>query len=323
MSNSTPTIPPLDERFIADLEGQLRRGIERRRRLDPVGTTLGRPARRGPTRLTTATLMLLSLLIGATGTFAVVHQDAAPHRDLHVQKAVIRLERAKARLEQHRAALADATMRYEQGVANVREAATMRRLTDRAESDVRLRELDLSETRRTGRAPVDELAAPLVGGEDFVAQRLIVRQEAAALELEHLRTAERRLEMLVAEGAISSRELVGPRADRAEAERMLAAVQERLALRRAFVEGQIAPVDVELRALQNEAETAHAAAADRLDAARTALEYMAALHASAAVSSSELRAAQGAVRDAEAAMALAEVERQLVREHLGTSPPRK
>lgn len=266
--------------------------------------------------MTTASMMLLSLLLGATGTFAVVHQDPAPHRELHRQKAVIRLERVQARLEQHRVGLAEATMLFEQGVSDGAEAARQRRKIARAESEVRLRELDLAETRLTGRAPVDDLTAPLVVGEDFVSQRLIVRHEATALDLEHVLTEHRRIEMLVAEGVVSDAETESVRTERARVELALTRLQERLDLRRSFIGGEVTAADVEFRTLLRDAEALHAAAISRLGAAQRRLLRATALYENGMAPHGTLRAAQIEVRDAEADQALAEVEVRLIRQRL-------
>ena len=130
--------------------------------------------------LGSASLVLLSMMLGATGTYAVVHHDPAPLRELHVQKASILLEKALVRLEQRQENLDELTPLIEREFVNSIEADRYRQKLVEAEAEVLRRELDLKETRLTGRAPVDDLSGPLVGDEDFIKQRLELRFEAVA-----------------------------------------------------------------------------------------------------------------------------------------------
>jgi multidrug resistance efflux pump len=231
MSEPIPTILEPDEQFINALELRLGEGIRRRDLLDPADHTSGWIRRKGTRLLATAFLMLMSLMLGATGTFAVVYQDPAPQRELHLQKAAILLERAQARLEQRQADLAELLPLVEQGLAGESVAARYRQKVSQAEAAVRRRELDQKETLITGRAPVDDLTGPLVDGEDFIAQRLETQRAAVEPELQQVQAELGRTEQLAERGVVSERELSRARADLEEAQQALARVQERINLR--------------------------------------------------------------------------------------------
>ena len=77
MSDLNSTIPDPDEQFIDVLERRLRLGIERRTKFDPDPQTLTGINRKVRTMLGSASLIVLSMMLGATGTYAVVHQDPA------------------------------------------------------------------------------------------------------------------------------------------------------------------------------------------------------------------------------------------------------
>jgi multidrug resistance efflux pump len=316
MSERTNAISEPSDQFVNDLEQRLREGIRRRDRLDPTDRARGRTRRTGMRMLATAALMLSSLTIGAAGTFAVVHQDAAPHRELHLQMAAILLERAQARLERRRADLAEVLALAEQGMVDDAFAGKCRQQLARAESEVLRRELDMKETQLTGRAPVDDLAAPLVDGEDFVARRLEARHAVLAAERDRARGALGRLEQLVERGVVSERELVGARSELEEKELALARLEERITLRRAFIDDEITAAEVELRALQRDTASEHAIAQIRLEAARARLQRIAALQERGAVSRGEVREAETAVREAESDLALAQVQLQMLRARL-------
>jgi multidrug resistance efflux pump len=316
MTSPTPDIPEPDERFIDGLEQQLRRGIERRARLDPTDHPTRRIRSKGTNMLATASLMVLSLTLGATGTFAVVHRDVAPQRELHLQKTAIRLERAQVRLEQHRADLAELLPLVEQGLAGDGVAARYRQKAALAESAVRRRELDLKETRITGRAPVDDLTAPLVDGADFVVQRLSAQLVPVELHLREVRAEIDRTELLVARSMVSDHELSRVRAELDEAEHALVRLQMRIELRRSFVRGEVTAKEAELRALLRDAEADHTVAAARLRVSRSGLQRLTALHEHGAVTASDLREARVEARDAESDLALAEVQLQLIRRRL-------
>jgi multidrug resistance efflux pump len=313
MSEPIPTIPEPDEQFIDALEQRLGEGIRRRARLDPADHRSRRIRRKGTRLLATACLMLLSLMLGATGTFAVVYQDPAPQRELHLQKAAILLDRAQARLEQRQA---DLLPLIEQGLAGDRVAARYRMKVSQAESAVQRRELDLAETRITGRAPVDDLTGPLVDGEDFIAQRLETQRAAVKSELQQVQAELRRTEQLAERSVVSDRELSRARADLQEVQQALARLQERIRLRRLFTNGEMAEQEIEPRALLRDTEADYLVAETRLSAAQTRLQRFATLHERGAVTKGELREAQTGARDAESNLALAEVQLKMIRQRL-------
>jgi multidrug resistance efflux pump len=321
MSDIPPTTLEPDEQFIDALEQRLAEGIRRRARLDLDEPTSRLRWGKGARTLVAASLMLLSLLLGATGTFAVVYQDPAPQRELHVQKAGILLDRARVRLEQRQADLAELLPLIEQGRASETAAATYRQKVARAEAEVRRRELDLAETRITGRAPVDELTAPLVEGKDFVVQRLEKRHRALGSELQRARAGLDRVELLADRGMVSGRELGRARADLEQAEQALARVQERITLRRSFVNGEMTAEEAGSRALLRDAEAEHAVATARVRVAQMDLQRMTALHEGGRSTTRELRSAQAVARDAEADLAVAEVELKLIWQRLAVVAP--
>jgi len=316
MNEFIPTIPEPDERFINTLEQQLRAGIRRRAMLDSTDRTVGGIRRKGMHMLATVSLMLLSLMLGAAGTYTVVHQDLAPQRELHVQRAEILLERAQMRLEQSKADLAEVQHLFKQGLVDEFAAASTRQRFAQAEAELRCRELDLKETRLTGRAPVNDLAGPLIEGEDFITHRLLARHEAVELELERVQSEFKRTEMLAQQELVSESELHSARAELEEAEQALIRLEHRINLRRSFIDGEMTAEEVELRAMLRDAEGQYMVSRSRLDAVETDMKRMAMLHEQGSISNGELRATQAALREARSDLDLAGVQLKMIRQRL-------
>ena len=259
---------------------------------------------------------MLSMMLGATGTYAVVHHDPAPLRELHVQKATILLEKALVRLELRQENLDELTPLIERDFVNSIEADRYRQKLVEAEAEVLRRELDLKETRLTGRAPVNDLSGPLVGDEDFIKQRLELRFEAVDLELKRRMDEYDRAETLVQKGYGSERELILTRADLEQAKQTLASLQERIRLRRSFINGELAAAEVDLRALQRDMEGGLLVADARISVAQNKLQQITALHEGGKTTRYELREAQAEMHDAESDLSLAEVQLKMIRQRL-------
>ena len=316
MNEFIPTIPEPDEQFINTLEQKLREGIRRRAMLDSTDRTVGGIRRKGMHMLATASLMMLSLMLGAAGTYTVVHQDLAPQRELHVQRAEILLERAQMRLEQSKADLAEVQHLFERGLVDAFAAACTRQRFARAEAELRCRELDLKETRITGRPAVNDLAGPLIDGEDFITHRLMAQTEAAELEIDRVKTEFERIEAHAQQALVSTAELHRARADLDEAEQARVRLLHRIDLRRSFIEGKMTAEEVELRAMQRDAEAEYTVSQSRLDAAEADMKRVASLHEQGSVTNAELREARAELRDARSNLDLAAIQLKMIRERL-------
>ncbi len=310
------TIEP-NEQFVDALEQRLRDGIRRRALFDEPRATTRRFQWKGTRMLATASLMSLSLVLGATGTYAVVSHDVGAQRELLMQKASILLEQAQVRLDQKQTALAELLPLIEQGMAEEIVAVEYRQRVGEAVSELKCRELDLQETEITGRSPANDLTAPVIKGEDFVLQRLESQLQAVDLEYKLAQTEWERIEKLVGQGLISDGETIAGKADVQEAQWALARLQKRIELRKSFINGEIEAEEVELRALLREAEGDYDVAATRIKAMRLNLQRISALHEQGSATLSEIREAETAVREGESNLQLAEVQLEMLRRRLG------
>ena len=112
-----------------------------------------------------------------------------------------------------------------------------------AEADLRTMEtrvariqLDIAETQSSSVAPRDELTAPLVGGRDFVKERIELDLLAAQQRLSAAEQAVSNADARIRMGAASDLTRGDPLIDRARASADLAVLAERLSLRREFLD---------------------------------------------------------------------------------------
>jgi outer membrane protein TolC len=99
--------------------------------------------------------------------------------------------------------------------------------------------LNVEEVRRSGQPAQDEVTSPLVDGRDFVAERLQLDQKRVAMVAESATAAVKALKARQAVGLSDELELIEVEAEAAEALSDLRVVQERLALRKRFLEGRV------------------------------------------------------------------------------------
>jgi multidrug resistance efflux pump len=311
-----PILEP-DDQFIDALEQQLRDDMRRRARLADVPHQDHGTRRGGRRMFLTPMLMFVSLLIGATGTFAVVQSGASPHRELHVQRATILLEQAQVRLEHARADLVRMRELAEQGAVQLQTVAAREATAARAALVVQRRALDLEESEASGRAPDDRLSGPRVAGRDFVTERLELDLEAARIDFEEARANASRVRELVNSGVVSMTELAPAVQEEASLERAVAGVQHRLELRAAYLRGEMDAETAELEAMLGRAEQALQERQEQIEIERNRLQRMQMLHEQGTVNIAEVRAAELAVRSAEAAIELAGLDLRIIRDRLG------
>ena len=322
-TTGTPEPPAPDEQFIDDFERQLRLGIQRRTRLDPGGLTHRKNTRKGMSMFLSISLMTLSMMFGATGTYAIIYQDPAPLRELHVQKAGILLEQAQLRLERSQADLNDYLPLIEKGYSSQLSAERYYWKVAIAEAELNQRELDVKETRVTGRAPVNDLSGPLVAGEDFVVERLEALLDATRLYLQHQQAAFDRSLKLVENNYISDREHMLARVDLEQAEQSLTNLQDSIKLRRSFTSGELTAEQVELRALLRDSEAEFQVAQGRFSITQSKLKGVTARHDRSMTTDGEFREAQGEARDAESVLRLAELQLKMIRQRLEAIEPQE
>ena len=302
-----------DPEFVKALEWQLRSSL---RRNEAVAETPRRLRLTWPKGVASIALVAGSMFLGAAGTYAVTHEDDRAARELLLAKIQAQLEIAEMLHAHHAEALAKKQPLAEKGYIPESEIRRLELPVISAESEIQCRRLELEEVSITGREPNNALSAPLVGGRDFVTERLkteerpIERQLAiAAKELDRLRK--------LAKSAI----VLGYQVDAAEARFQQIAVgldelRRRQSLRARFLAAELTPKEVELHALREQARAARESAARQLPVMVEQLEHLRILSQNGVVDRAKVSEMEIALHSLQAQIRLAELELQIIQRRL-------
>jgi outer membrane protein TolC len=231
MSNHEWTHTPTPE-FRASLERDVLQALREETRSD---------TRRRFARFRTPMTLAAGLVLGMGSQFAAGQVQRGRERSelevtIDVKRAI-----AGSRLELARAS-------YEQAKRGFDVGAITRPALMAAEAELRAAEanayrlqLDLQEVRETSLAPRDELWAPLVGGRDFVKDRLTADASAAQRKLESVEAAVAEIERSFRAGAITQAALDEARATLEEAKSAFELVAYKLTLRRQSLADHVKP----------------------------------------------------------------------------------
>jgi hypothetical protein len=179
------TLEP-DPEFTHHLEWQLRTELRRRGRFSEATTRVSGRSRSLPHGLLRlSALVLLSVLLGGAGMAAVGHYQGRNGRELAEARATLQLKLSQSREQLAGEDLARTEARYSNGLVDEEALLAVRFRLATHQTEVARRTLDVEEVRGSGRAPEDGLAAPLVGGRDYVLLRLehSLREAADGLDL--------------------------------------------------------------------------------------------------------------------------------------------
>ena len=284
----TPT-----QEFRDGLEWEVRRAVRRERRLADERRTW----RTSWTRA--AAVITVSIAIGATATLASAQIRDGARRDSLLQSARAEAELAALRLQLAEQRAAEAAKMVQTGMATAQwltgaqsELHSMQALAMRAR-------LNIDEVTASAQPPRDDLNAPLVGGKDFVRDRLrleaMTAQERLTAAEASLAEAERRVRI----GAASDVSRLDADVEAARARAALGVLAKRLELRKEFVE-KGTPADQMLRRLDELQSRVDADVAQRaLTAARERVSIAEKQHAVGAVGDLDLMKAQVAMKERE------------------------
>lgn len=294
-----------DAGFVSHLEWELQSVMRRQARLDGTSSA----ARRGGARLAAIVgLAAVSMSVGGAGTYAAIYTVDERAAALHVARAEAQLEIARTRLDPPAQELARMQELYQQGGVAERELRQAEAAYVQTQSDVKARELDLVETRLTGRAPNDALSAPLVKGRDFVTERLFERRRPMQLQLDLLADQDRRLQELSDAGAATMSELKAAQLQLAGADQALAALEKRVTLRASFLVGKLSAAQVELEGMRLSAVTGREMAVYQAVILADQQQRLANLSKRGMVSDAELRTIEAQLHEVKTQIDLADLE---------------
>jgi hypothetical protein len=272
--------------FLSHLEWQTRTTLSRRERF-------GRPSR--PTagrRLRLLAVVALSVLCGAAGVKATGEVRDARTRDYFLRQADLRVELAAMQLRLLDERAHEVGVRFADGVVDEETLLTARHEVEMARLELRHLQLDREEIAARGREPLQSLSAPLVGGRDFVSERLAVEiaRTEGVIRLIEDRTARRRA--LVERGLLRADEVRAESLDGIAARGQLEMIRSRLELRRRFLTGDLAAAEVERLAIIDDSRRELEILAPALDLARQRLARSAELREQGLIPADEVRHAE-------------------------------
>ncbi len=305
-----------DPQFIDALEQQIRMTMRRSSLLDSIDRDVSLPKRKGMNMLGIATLMLASMMLGATGTYAVVHQDPGPQRELLVRKAEIYLRQAQLRYQQAEADYEELKPLIEQEYMSKSEAEELELKIHEARAEVEHRQFDVDETLDSGKPVNDDLSAPLVKGKDFVIMRLEVRLKPAEFLVKLARNRVARVEELFENLYISELDVEAERINLQQTTLALQWLTERLDLRQSFIDGELSAQEVELRSMLRKTESELKVFELQATDARRRFERMTLLEQEGRVNPREVRQARVDFHDAESRLELAILQLELIEQQL-------
>jgi hypothetical protein len=295
-----------DAKFVDRLEWQLASEFRRREHLKPAP---GRIA--VPRPIFVIGLAAGVLLLGVAATKAADLLKDSWRKRIEVARLETEVKIKTAFLELKRERAAQAENMFSLGLVGEDETAVAKLGAERATADLEKSALDLEEVKASGQAPRDELYAPLVGGRDFVGERLGIERKVlqADLDLRRART-EPALRHRVELGLVPKSALSEFSAALAGQEAAIGDIENRLALRRRFLSGEISAGELEIQTRMSAAQKELREAQSSIDTIRPRLDDLRAKAAVGLVTIDELRGMElglSAVQ-AKADLALQEIE---------------
>jgi hypothetical protein len=261
-------------------------------------------------------LVVLSLFAGGAGTYAALHTVDEQAAALHIARGEALLEIARTRLEPAAGELARIRALAAQGGAAEQEVQQVEMAFLHAQSEVEIGESNLAETRLTGQEPRDALSAPRVGSRDFVTERLAARRLPLQQHLKLTIEQSRRHEELAKAGLVSASEPKAAQLGVVGAEAEVAALEQRIALRAAFLAGELSATEVELKGMRLAAVAARETALRQAGALAEQHQRVALLSERGMAPGSESKAVEAELRAVQAQAELADLELRILDQRL-------
>jgi len=235
-----------DKQFVENLEWQIGAEVRRRNRNVASPRPLWRLAR-------VAAMVVISMVVGAAAMAASYQIEENWRKELLVSKLEARANLTEQRLAMMAEEFARVQQQFEVGAvgrdALIQAEMMLHSMRIGAES----LQLDLEEVMASGREPSNELSAPLVGGRDFVSERINLEIEQLNNQLNLASEELEDVESRVAAGVESRGTLLSMEVSVREIHAHRTQLEEKLMTRRDILAGEITPVEAELVALRDDA----------------------------------------------------------------------
>ena len=297
-----------DNQFVDRLEWQLSSEFRRANRLK---TSSGKIA--VSRRIVAIDITIGVLMTGVAVTKAADYIKDSWQKKIEMARVETEVELKKVQLESIREIASYIKARVSNGLIREDEYQAMKIAVKKAELDFKKSQLNLEEVQMSGEIPRNELYAPLVGGRDFVSERLELDKMEIELEIYLISRHLKRIKKLTEEGLIQDHELDQVMTVIANQEAHLDKIQQRLDLRSSFLEGEITAREVEIESRLTAAENHLHHAQSKVDSLEQQLTRFQALEARGAITRSENRQLEFALDAAQAELKLAVLEMDVLK----------
>ena len=302
--------------FIQRLEERV--GAEVRRRSSQTVARAPRWMPRSPLAAAAALAAVVIVSMGVGGAVVAARYQAQDSQQRQQLAANVerRLQLAKAKLDVARSQMALIEQRVATGVESQDAIPEGRQAIVQGEVQISLLESQLAEVRVSGREPQDAISAPLVGGRDYVVDRLKMQLGVprAALDLENVRL--QRYQQRFAVGAATSLDVATSRHHIVELEFALRTLERKIAIRQQFRAKQLDEAMAELRVLEAEAEQRQGIIMPKLDLAKKVHQDFRAKVEMGVAAPFELKEAELRVYELELELKKAELDLSVVRRQI-------
>lgn len=204
------------------------------------------------------TLVLVSALFGAGGVVVKDQVQEARQQELLLAEVEGNLRLAEMEMDLVLSQYEQVEERYQAGIVPQEAILGARLAVLKAETHHSRLQLDEEEIRATGRAPRDEISAPLVRGRDLVTERLELDRSVAMEELTVAQAQLGTIQERYQAGVVGNPELSEAMIPVQQAQGRVQELDRRLELRRQVLDGAItgpeAERQVELSQVQGEIE---------------------------------------------------------------------
>jgi hypothetical protein len=296
-----------DDQFVDRLEWQLSSEFRRTNRLQ---TSTGKIA--VPRRLVAVAVMVGVLMTGVAISKAADYIKDSWQKKIEMARVETEVELKKVQMESILEISSRVKSRVDQGLVREEEYHAIKIAVQKADLDYQRSLLNREEVRMSGEIPRNELYAPMVGGRDFVSERLELDTMDIELEIYLLGRHLKRMEQLTEAGLIEDRELDQVKAEIANQEAHLDKIQQRFDLRSRFLAGEITARDVELEGRLTAAKNNLHVAQSEVDSLEQQLSRFQALESRGTISHAEIRQLKYALDAAQAKLNLAILEMEVL-----------
>jgi hypothetical protein len=253
------------------------------------------------------------LMTGVAVTKAADYIKDSWRKKIEIARVETEVELKKVHLQSIKEMAYGVKTRVSDGLIREDEYQAMKLAVQNAELEFKRSTLNLEEVKMSGDIPRDELYAPMVGGRDFVSERLTLEMKRIALNLEQLQISQERISWLIEQNLARGDEVEHLKAEMTNRKMEIDKIQERLDLRARFLAREITAQEVEIEDRMTGAERNLHLAQSKVDSLKAQWKRLQALEAQGTITHRELMQLQYALDAAQAELKLATLEMDVLK----------